>query len=759
MRSSLTEQADRLSEAMKDYDTIKSRLTAYELKESSRVVLDISIQASSPPVFVTTAAPVFDYCEEQEAADTDSTMNIRAPTSGQNGPPEHLLGQPQAGTGADDSQSIYETAETQTDSPKRRPSAHGSTKPSPLVRDPTKSGCKSDAAPDLEAGSESDQPVASDHNEHASDVEDVGFDDYDFPVLDRSAHRVLFELEPSHSVSERFLGQESDSKVILPPPNVPTFSPSADEPGGPTPHRRKRPRPGRDYVTTCEHCLTQITFDPIIVTVSETVEPVVECPRCHESVLVPRHSLPPGAEPGTYSPEQLTPIEQMESLIQSQVHEIVQLKQKMRNEDSNETASTATSPIQTTARQSPVCAATFIADDDNERFTPGQRQEIMRREEAINAQIDGLLELKDQISQTSGEHTPKTLELVVLGEAEAVDSARFSLEPANLLFFETELSQGTAPQAQGEQLLGTRSEQLQEGPCQGPESPAPGGQYQGPQSQGQYQPPELPGPDGLYQRSGAQFQSQYQRGRSPGAGGQEQGPGADSQEPGGQYPAGQSPGQSPASPSPSPWQSPVWQQKSPTVPSPADGVSQPVSSNSRSSDALIQRQESLLQELSSAKSENTTLRAAHDQLKDEIGQLKARHGELASQHQDVQATVKDLRLRHEEIVLSLTQAVEQARTATATAPAFIEQSQHLANAIKERESIQKDFEEMSTILQERDAQLTAMEQSLRTKEKDVTVLTSQCSEFAASLEETRMHVRVGEDRRAAVESLASDLQT
>lgn len=98
------------------------------------------------------------------------------------------------------------------------------------------------------------------------------------------------------------------------------------------------------YIAECPSCHQNVSFDPKISEISTTVDPVIECPHCHSSVTIDKEKYPVMFQDDycnvqnslSLTPEEHSQIAAMEGKIQKQITDLIQMKQKLIKEQSND---------------------------------------------------------------------------------------------------------------------------------------------------------------------------------------------------------------------------------------------------------------------------------------------------------------------------------------------------------------------------------------------------------------------------------------
>lgn len=367
MRSSLAEQARKLTDTLKDYDEVKQKLAAIELRASETSFTDVSIQVTPERVlFRLFSKSIFTYFEENHTSrerPVTERSQVSVTVEEEDSPMEEVPFVPPV---------------MPKPKPKQKPTTNVSvgiqTEPKKSPEQLHTDSSNGSSGVDLQTSEEKVTPQLRTHSSTVCSVEPMA-------VLQTSEEFKPKPEKKKHAAKEVYSPELALSEVAI--TSVGT-SPN------------------------CPHCGHEITIDPTIWEVSQTVDPDVECESCHEPVSIPRESF--CVQSNVIFSEHIDRVKQIEHDIQQQVHDLIEIKQVMTKGQSTRKPRTAESrtrvkiyssdaPVRTTSRHekaSQVSSRSFTASDDDRTFTDEQKAEISQREESIDESIQQLIELKTQ---------------------------------------------------------------------------------------------------------------------------------------------------------------------------------------------------------------------------------------------------------------------------------------------------------------------------------------------------------------------------
>ncbi|OHT04968.1 hypothetical protein TRFO_27412 [Tritrichomonas foetus] len=337
MRSSVADQATKMKDILQEYNDMKVRLSYYEEKEQKHEYRDEEIQfdekaiiyskssnlifSKHPEEIIESNTPLKNEKNDDEELvihDKESSITRRRRTP--NSRRDSNFGTSSA-TNEGSQDQLYKNIKTQTNNPnlstkKRVKKKNHSIESNTATKSTDKVKTHSLANSKLSSKSKS---LISKNSSKAE------FDSQDSNHQITKSHSISNENEVNDECNEQ--SKETDSEyeyeyaenlsiVMEDILNIP-------------------PSPTRifDNNVECPNCHKVVIFDPDIVHVSETTNPVIECPGCFNAIHIDRSLLTKLAfgQNHSFTEEELSQISEMEQSIQNQIQSLIDMKHKMRD--------------------------------------------------------------------------------------------------------------------------------------------------------------------------------------------------------------------------------------------------------------------------------------------------------------------------------------------------------------------------------------------------------------------------------------------
>ena len=334
MRTAVAEQAQKMTETMKEYNTMKTKLAAYEAREKEKGLTETEVQVTPEPAIWCSMRATICSMEDTSKPYQDNAVE-----------PTVIL------------------RDLRPPNPRQRPTKLNASAPTSDVSvqtEPRRLRRRGDGSSTVEAMEyEEDltEPVSGMGQRHQRRGESSAME---------TSKALVFSHQP-------------ESQLANLPASLPTVSYGRSE--------------AKSANVTCSHCKNVVNIDPNIWSVCETVDPCIECSHCHSTIVIPRQMVRgnAGIELEGLSEEQREQINALEKQIQQQIHDLIEMKRKMQDTASDASGRVSNRPSDA---HSGVSIKSFTGQSDSRGFTDEQWAEIAEAEQSINKNIQALLELK-----------------------------------------------------------------------------------------------------------------------------------------------------------------------------------------------------------------------------------------------------------------------------------------------------------------------------------------------------------------------------